>query len=111
MQHIAFIGLGNMGGPMALNLVRAGYRLSVFDLVPSAVQTLVEAGATLTSAFIQQHLVDEYIHYLAPTLLGTSARPMFQADLQSLHQQYRFHIQEMTQVGGDIRLNLIPVQE
>lgn len=35
-----------MGGPMALNLVRAGYRLSVFDLVPSAVQTLVEAGAT-----------------------------------------------------------------
>lgn len=46
MQHIAFIGLGNMGGPMALNLVRAGYRLSVFDLVPSAVQTLVEAGAT-----------------------------------------------------------------
>ena len=46
MQHIAFIGLGNMGGPMALNLVRAGYRLSVFDLVPSAVQTLVEVGAT-----------------------------------------------------------------
>ena len=46
MQHIAFIGLGNMGGPMALNLVRAGYRLSVFDLGPSAVQTLVEAGAT-----------------------------------------------------------------
>lgn len=46
MQHIAFIGLGNMGGPMALNLVRAGYRLSVFDLVPSAVQALVEAGAT-----------------------------------------------------------------
>ena len=46
MQHIAFIGLGNMGGPMALNLVRAGYRLSVFGLVPSAVQTLVEAGAT-----------------------------------------------------------------
>lgn len=72
---------------------------------------LVEAGATLVSAFIQQNLVDEYIHYLAPTLLGASARPMFQADLQNLHQQYRFHIQEMTQVGGDIRLNLIPVQE
>ena len=46
MSTVAFIGLGNMGGPMALNLVRAGYRLSVFDLVPSAVQTLVEAGAT-----------------------------------------------------------------
>ena len=49
MQHIAFIGLGNMGGPMALNLVRAGYRLSVFDLLPSAEQTLVEAGAPATA--------------------------------------------------------------
>ena len=72
---------------------------------------LVEAGATLASAFIQQHLVDEYIQYLAPTLLGASARPMFQADLQQLTQQYRFHIQEMAQVGEDIRLNLIPVYE
>lgn len=72
---------------------------------------LVEAGATLTSAFIQQHLVDEYIHYIAPTLLGHSARAMFQVDLQSLSQQYRLHIQEIAQVGDDIRLNLTPLQE
>ncbi|NYT64805.1 3-hydroxyisobutyrate dehydrogenase [Alcaligenaceae bacterium] len=45
MSRIAFIGLGHMGGPMALNLVKAGYQLSVFDLVPAAVQTLVNAGA------------------------------------------------------------------
>lgn len=46
MKHIAFIGLGNMGAPMALNLVKAGHRLSVFDLSPAAVGKLVEAGAT-----------------------------------------------------------------
>lgn len=46
MKHIAFIGLGNMGAPMALNLVKAGHRLSVFDLSPIAVGKLVEAGAT-----------------------------------------------------------------
>ncbi len=45
MATIAFIGLGNMGGPMALNLVRAGHSLQVFDLSASAVQTLVDAGA------------------------------------------------------------------
>lgn len=45
-QHIAFIGLGNMGGPMALNLLKAGYRLSVFDMVPDAVKRLTDAGAT-----------------------------------------------------------------
>jgi 3-hydroxyisobutyrate dehydrogenase len=46
MQHIAFIGLGNMGGPMALNLARAGYKMTVFDIMPEAVKTLTDAGAT-----------------------------------------------------------------
>jgi len=45
MSHIAFIGLGNMGAPMALNLLRAGHELTVFDLVPAAVKTLTDAGA------------------------------------------------------------------
>ena len=43
---IAFIGLGNMGGPMAKNLVKAGHALKIFDLAPGAVLALVEAGAT-----------------------------------------------------------------
>lgn len=45
MSQIAFIGLGNMGAPMALNLLKAGHQLSVFDLVPAAVKTLTDAGA------------------------------------------------------------------
>lgn len=45
MSTIAFIGLGNMGGPMAQNLIKAGHSLRVFDLVPAAVQTLVNDGA------------------------------------------------------------------
>ncbi|NLC35873.1 MAG: 3-hydroxyisobutyrate dehydrogenase [Alcaligenaceae bacterium] len=45
MSRIAFIGLGNMGGPMAHNLLKAGHELTVFDLVPAAVQGLVDAGA------------------------------------------------------------------
>lgn len=32
---IGFIGLGNMGGPMAANLVKAGYAVTGFDLVPA----------------------------------------------------------------------------
>lgn len=46
MSHIAFIGLGHMGSPMALNLVKAGHKLVVFDLVPAAIKTLVDAGAS-----------------------------------------------------------------
>ncbi|MGF6732737.1 3-hydroxyisobutyrate dehydrogenase [Paraburkholderia youngii] len=44
-MKIGFIGLGNMGAPMALNLLKAGHALNVFDLSAKAVRTLVDAGA------------------------------------------------------------------
>ncbi|MCS4063807.1 3-hydroxyisobutyrate dehydrogenase [Pseudomonas putida] len=45
-MNIGFIGLGNMGAPMALNLLKAGHQLTVFDLSAAALATLVDAGAT-----------------------------------------------------------------
>jgi 3-hydroxyisobutyrate dehydrogenase len=53
MSRIAFIGLGNMGAPMALNLVRAGHELIVFDLVPAVVRTLTDAGAKAAASAAQ----------------------------------------------------------
>lgn len=44
-MHIGFIGLGNMGGPMARNLLKAGHQLMVFDLAKDAVSAAVKAGA------------------------------------------------------------------
>jgi 3-hydroxyisobutyrate dehydrogenase len=46
MAKIAFIGLGNMGGPMAINLVTAGHEVCVFDLSEQAVANVVEKGAS-----------------------------------------------------------------
>ena len=43
-MQIAFFGLGNMGGPMACHLVRAGYRVKGYDVVPEAVQSFVSQG-------------------------------------------------------------------
>ncbi len=45
MAKIGFIGVGNMGGPMAANLIKAGHELKVFDLSADAVAKLVEQGA------------------------------------------------------------------
>jgi 3-hydroxyisobutyrate dehydrogenase-like beta-hydroxyacid dehydrogenase len=42
-----FIGLGTMGGKMAANLQKAGYRLMVYDLRPEAAATHLAAGAVL----------------------------------------------------------------
>lgn len=45
MKKIGFIGLGIMGRPMSRNLIKAGYPLVVYDIVPAAVEEIVAAGA------------------------------------------------------------------
>lgn len=52
-MKIGFIGLGNMGGPMARNLLKAGHQLTVSDLSQSAVAGLVEAGATAAASIAE----------------------------------------------------------
>jgi len=47
---IAFIGLGNMGGPMALNLHQAGHALRVFDLSPASLERFRAAGITVAAS-------------------------------------------------------------
>ncbi|XID74661.1 3-hydroxyisobutyrate dehydrogenase [Alkanindiges sp. WGS2144] len=59
MEKIGFIGLGNMGAPMAHNLLKAGHQVTVFDLNPRVVQQLVDAGAqsaTSIATLAQAHI-------------------------------------------------------
>ncbi|MFH1718821.1 MAG: 2-hydroxy-3-oxopropionate reductase [Planctomycetota bacterium] len=45
MKKIGFIGLGIMGKPMAKNLLKAGYSLTIYDIVPDRIDEVVAAGA------------------------------------------------------------------
>jgi 3-hydroxyisobutyrate dehydrogenase-like beta-hydroxyacid dehydrogenase len=45
MRRIGFVGLGVMGGPMAANLLKAGFAVTAFDLRRDAVDRLVTQGA------------------------------------------------------------------
>lgn len=49
-QQVAFIGLGNMGGPMAANLLAAGFAVQVFDLATEACAALEKQGATVAES-------------------------------------------------------------
>ena len=45
LRSIGFLGLGTMGAPMARNLLKAGFALRVYDVVPEAITALVASGA------------------------------------------------------------------
>ncbi|MCD8564319.1 MAG: NAD(P)-binding domain-containing protein [Burkholderiaceae bacterium] len=49
MAKIAFIGVGNMGAPMANNLIKAGHQLCVYDLMPACMQAVPQGKAAATA--------------------------------------------------------------
>ncbi len=53
MAKIAFIGLGNMGGPMAANLLKAQHQVVAFDLSDAALSAAVEKGATRAASIAE----------------------------------------------------------
>ncbi len=65
---------------------------------------LVEAGASVATAFLQADLVDELIVYQAPCLLGNSAKSMFTADFNSISEQLRFSLVSRETMGNDLKL-------
>ncbi len=65
----------------------------------------VEAGAGLNGALIREGLIDELIIYMAPQVLGDSARPMFVIDsLVSLEQRISLDLHDVIRVGDDLRI-------
>lgn len=66
MAVIAFIGLGQMGSPMASNLLRQGHQLSVFDVNADAVQRLVEKGAQPACSPAQASQGAEFVITMLP---------------------------------------------
>ncbi len=90
--------------PLATLLAQLVQQHQIYDV-------LIEAGATLSTAFLQEGWVDEVISYVAPTLLGRSARTMFNAEFEQMSEQLRFKLYDVTQLGDDVRLRLIPSQE
>lgn len=72
-------------------------------------EVMVEAGATLAAAFLEAGLVDEVLLYVAPVLLGSNARPLFDG-LNVEHMDQVMHMQtiETRQLGDDVRVLLRP---
>jgi diaminohydroxyphosphoribosylaminopyrimidine deaminase/5-amino-6-(5-phosphoribosylamino)uracil reductase len=69
-------------------------------------EVLVEAGATLSGAFVQTGLVDELVIYMAPKLLGERARALFNLPgLDRMADQISVEIEELRALGSDWRIS------
>lgn len=65
----------------------------------------VEAGATLAGALVEQGCADELVIYLAPHLMGSSARALFNLPhIARMHQRVALTIRDIRAVGGDWRI-------
>ena len=70
-------------------------------------EVLIEAGPSLSGAFIEAELVDELILYIAPKLLGSDGKPLLNiAGMQSLNEFAGFSVQQLIKIGEDVRLTL-----
>ncbi len=68
-----------------------------------------ECGAALAGALFKQGLVDELILYMAPSLLGNMSRGLFDLDeISIMSDKLKLHIQDVRQIGDDIKITAIP---
>ncbi|MGK0441461.1 MAG: diaminohydroxyphosphoribosylaminopyrimidine deaminase [Pseudohongiellaceae bacterium] len=74
-------------------------------------EVLLECGATLAGSFMQQNLLDQITVYMAPTLMGSNARPLFNLPLDTMAKQQRLQIQSIAAVGEDWRIDAIPIYD
>jgi 3-hydroxyisobutyrate dehydrogenase len=74
-MRIGFIGLGNMGGPMAANLVKAGHRVAGHDVAAAAVARLVAAGGIAAASIAEAAAGAEIVFTMLPA--GAEVRAVY----------------------------------
>ena len=79
MAKIAFIGVGNMGGPMAANLCKAQHRVAAFDLSDKAVAAAIEKGAHKANSAAEAVRDAEIVVTMLPA--GKHVREVYEKDV------------------------------
>lgn len=77
MATVGFIGLGNMGGPMAINLIKAGHQVKGFDLAAAAIAALTENGGNSVASASEAAQDVEFVITMLPA--GAHVRSVYGA--------------------------------
>jgi diaminohydroxyphosphoribosylaminopyrimidine deaminase/5-amino-6-(5-phosphoribosylamino)uracil reductase len=103
---------GSLSGIARLGIDADGTGLSLPSLLARLAdrecnEILLESGPTLAGAVLRSGLADELILYLAPKLLGSRGRAMFDLELERLSEALPLKLVETQQVGDDLRLRYL----
>lgn len=102
-QGVEVVEIGGVGEEVDLR------RLLTWLAEQEVNELLVEAGATLNGAFLAAGLVDELVLYLAPSILGSSARGLFNLpEFTRMEERIELDIRDVRHVGRDLRLIIQP---
>ena len=71
-------------------------------------EVLVETGAALAGSFLQAGLLDELLVYMAPVLMGSAARPLFDLPLGNMSDRIPLTMTDVRRIGQDLRLTAVP---
>lgn len=103
------------GSPEVVSLPGPDGRVSLVALVTELARRGVnevhtECGPTLAGTLLESALVDEIVVYVAPTLLGDSARGMFTLSAAvAMRDRIQVDITRVARLGGDLRIDAVPV--
>lgn len=106
----------NAAGADCLHLPDANARVNLKALLANLAQrgineVLLEAGQGLNGAFLQAGLIDEFIFYYAPKLMGADAKGMFAMPaFTEMQQAIDLQLFDVRQVGADIRVRAKPIK-
>jgi 3-hydroxyisobutyrate dehydrogenase len=111
MAKIAFIGLGNMGGPMAANLCKAQHHVVAFDLSDAAVQAAVDKGAHRAASTAEAVKSAEIVVTMLPAgkhvcevyekdVLPNAAKGALLIDCSTIDVHSALHVARLAKRGG-----------
>ena len=82
-----------------------GSEMCIRDRGKKGINTLLlEAGSGLNGAMLEAGLIDEYIIYTAPVILGSNASSMINIPLNKMSEKIELNILDIRQIGSDIKI-------
>ena len=70
---------------------------------------LLESGSGLNAAMMESSLIDEFIIYTAPVILGSDAQAMMELPFKKMSEKISLNILELTQVANDLKIRAKPL--